>query len=60
MADSIWTKERIKELKRRFPKENTAKLADEMDISYEALKKKASRLGLTKSPRYLRSLRKRK
>jgi len=60
VADSIWTKERIKELKRRFPKENTAKLADEMDISYEALKKKASRLGLTKSPRYLRSLRKRK
>jgi len=60
VADSIWTKERIKELKRRFPKENTAKLADEMDISYEALKKKASRLGLRKSPRYLRSLRKRK
>lgn len=51
-----WTKETVKELKRRFANEPTRRLAIEMGISYEALKKQASRLGLRKSRRHMRSL----
>jgi Zn-dependent peptidase ImmA (M78 family) len=56
VKDSIWTKDRVRELKKRFPREDTQLLALYMGISYQALKKKASRLGLKKSRAYMRAL----
>jgi hypothetical protein len=53
---TVWTKEVLREAKRRFPNENTHDLADALGVSFEAFKKKAYRLGWRKSQTYLRSL----
>ncbi len=49
-------KELWREAKRRFPHENTRELAADLGVSYEALKKRASRLGLRKTKKHLKSL----
>lgn len=53
---SIWTKDTVKELKQRFGNEATRDIATDMGISYEALKKFASRMGLRKSRKRLKTL----
>jgi hypothetical protein len=56
MVKGSWSKDDLKELKRLFPKRPTAEVAAELGRPTEAVKKKASRMGLRKSPRYMRSL----
>ncbi len=51
-----WSKDDIKELKRLFPNRPTAEVAAELGRPTEAVKKKASRMGLRKSPRYMKLL----
>jgi len=51
-----WTKDDLKELKKLFPNRPTAEVAAELGRPTEAVKKKASRMGLKKSNRYMRSL----
>ena len=51
-----WTRNDVKELKKLFPNRPTAEVAKELGRPTEAVKKKASRMGLRKSRRYMRSL----
>jgi hypothetical protein len=51
-----WSKDDLKELKKLFPDRPTAEVAASLGRPTEAVKKKASRMGLKKSRRYMRSL----
>ena len=51
-----WSKADLKELKRLFPKMTTAECAAQLGRPFEAVKKRASRLNLKKSPRHLKKL----
>lgn len=51
-----WTKNDVKELKKLFPNRPTAEVAAELGRPTEAVKKKASRMGLRKSRRYMKGL----
>ncbi len=51
-----WTRDDVKQLKRLFPNRPTADVAADLGRPTEAVKKKASRMGLKKSARYLKSL----
>lgn len=51
-----WTKDDVKKLKKLFPNRSTAEVAVQMGRPPEAVKKKASRMGLRKSRAYLKSL----
>ncbi len=51
-----WSKNDLKDLKRLFPDRPTAEVAAELGRPTEAVKKKASRMGLKKSRRYMKSL----
>jgi hypothetical protein len=51
-----WTRDDMKQLKKLFPDRPTAEVAAELGRPTEAVKKKASRMGLKKSRRYMRSL----
>lgn len=51
-----WTKDDVKQLKKLFPDRPTAEVASSLGRPTEAVKKKASRMGLKKSRRYMRSL----
>ncbi len=56
MTKGSWSKNDLKELKKLFPNRPTAEVAQELGRPTEAVKKKASRMGLKKSPRYMKSL----
>lgn len=51
-----WTREDVKELKKLFPNRPTAEVARKLGRPTEAVKKKASRMGLKKSRKYMKSL----
>jgi len=51
-----WTRDDVKQLKKLFPDRPTAEVAASLGRPTEAVKKKASRMGLKKSRRYMRSL----
>jgi len=51
-----WTRDDVKQLKKLFPDRPTAEVAARLGRPTEAVKKKASRMGLKKSRRYMRSL----
>jgi len=51
-----WTKDDVKELKKLFPNRPTAEVAAELGRPTEAVKKKASRMGLKKSRKYMKGL----
>ena len=51
-----WTRDDLRQLRRLFSNRPTAAVAAELGRPTEAVKKKASRLGLKKSPKYKRSL----
>ena len=51
-----WTKDDVKELKKLFPNRPTAEVAASLGRPTEAVKKKASRMGLRKSGRYMKGL----
>jgi hypothetical protein len=51
-----WTRDDVKQLKKLFPDRPTAEVAAKLGRPTEAVKKKASRMGLRKSRKYMRSL----
>ncbi len=51
-----WSTKDINLLKREFPNNATSKVAKKLGRKTDAVKKKASRMGLKKSKRYLKSI----
>ena len=51
-----WTKDELKKLKKLFGNMATREVAVYLNRPFEATKKRASRLGLRKTKRYLKSL----
>ncbi len=51
-----WTKADVSLLKKLFPTNPTSKIAKQLRRKTDAVKKKASRMGLRKSKRYLKSI----
>ncbi len=51
-----WTKSELALLKKLFPNNPTAAISARLGRPNDAVKKKASRMGLRKSKRYMRSL----
>jgi len=51
-----WSAAEVRKLKRLFPNNPTSRIAAELGRNTDAVKKKASRMGLRKSPKYLRKL----
>ena len=56
LLKGLWTKKELNLLKKLFPVTATAKIAARLGRQTEAVKKKASRMGLCKSKKYLKSL----
>ncbi len=52
----LWSKSELTLLKKLFPKNPTAQIAANLGRPNDAVKKKASRMGLRKSKRYLKTL----
>jgi hypothetical protein len=52
----LWSKSEITLLRKLFPNNPTAKIAVRLGCSLDTVKKKASRMGLKKSKKYLKSL----
>ena len=55
-AKGLWTPSEVNLLKRLFPTNPTSKIAAQLGRKTDAVKKKASRIGLRKSKKYMRSL----
>ena len=53
----LWSKSDVALLKKLFPNNRTATVAAKLGRSLDTVKKKASRMGLKKSEKYLKSLR---
>jgi len=51
-----WSAKDVAVLKKLFPSNPTAKIAAKVGRKTDAVKKKASRMGLSKSKRYLKTL----
>ena len=56
LVKGTWSKDDLKQLRKLFPSRATAEVATELGRPTEAVKKKASRMGLRKSNRYMKSL----
>jgi len=56
MTKGTWTKADITLLKKMFPNNPTAKVAAKLGRPLENVKKKASRMGLKKAKKYLKTL----
>ncbi|MHC4617483.1 MAG: hypothetical protein ACYTEQ_06990 [Planctomycetota bacterium] len=52
----LWTKADVNLLKKLFPSNPTSKIAAKLRRKTDAVKKKASRMGLKKSRQYLKKL----
>ena len=52
----MWTKSEVSLLRKLFPNNPTAKIAAKLGRPTDAVKKKASRMGLRKSKKYMKSL----
>lgn len=55
-ARGLWTKADVNLLKKLFPTNPTSKIAQKLGRKTDAVKKKASRMGLRKSKKYLKSI----
>jgi hypothetical protein len=55
-APKRWTKAEVNLLKKLFPTNPTSKIAKKFGRTTDTVKKKASRMGLRKSKRYLKSI----
>jgi len=55
-AKGLWTGDDVKLLRKLFSTTPTSKVAKELGRKTDAVKKKASRMGLRKSKKYMRSL----
>jgi transcriptional regulator of aromatic amino acid metabolism len=56
LVKGLWSKSEVSLLKKLFPNNPTAKIAARLGRSSDTVKKKASRMGLKKSKKYLKSL----
>ena len=56
LVKGLWSKDDIKQLRKLFPSHATADVASTLKRPTEAVKKKASRMGLRKSKSYMKSL----
>ena len=56
LVKGLWSKDDIRQLRRMFPTHSTAEVASQLGRPTEAVKKKASRMGLRKSRNYMKSL----
>jgi hypothetical protein len=56
LVKGSWSKSEVKLLRKLFPNNPTAKIAGRLGRPNDAVKKKASRMGLRKSKRYLKTL----
>ncbi len=56
LVKGLWSKSEISLLKKLFQNNPTVKVAAQLGRPTEAVKKKASRMGLKKSKKYLKSL----
>lgn len=52
-----WTKDEVKQLKKEFPRYSCEEVADNLKRPLYAVKRKAYRLGLRKTKKYLKSIR---
>lgn len=52
----LWSKSEVSLLRKLFPSNPTAKIAGKLGRPTDAVKKKASRMGLRKSKKYMKSL----
>lgn len=52
----LWSKSEVSLLRKLFPNNPTAKVAAKLGRSTDTTKKKASRMGLKKTKKYLKSL----
>ena len=56
LVKGLWSKSEVGLLKKLFPNNPTTKVATRLGRSTDTVKKKASRMGLKKSKKYLKSL----
>jgi len=56
LVKGLWSKSEVSLLRKLFQNNPTAKVAAQLGRPTEAVKKKASRMGLKKSKKYLKSL----
>jgi hypothetical protein len=56
VTKGLWSKSDINLLKKLFPNNATAAIAKKLGRPTDAVKKKASRMGLRKSKKYMKSL----
>lgn len=56
LIKGLWSKSEVSLLKKLFTNNPTAKVAARLGRSTDTVKKKASRMGLKKSKKYLKSL----
>jgi len=56
LIKGLWSRSELALLKKLFPNNPTAQIAANLGRPNEAVKKKASRMGLRKSKRYLKTL----
>jgi len=56
LVKGLWSKDDLKQLRKLFPNRPTADVASNLGRPTEAVKKKASRMGLRKSKKYMKSL----
>jgi len=56
LATGLWSKEDVKLLKKLFPNRKTQEVADQLGRTLKSVKMKASKLGLKKAKKYLKSL----
>jgi hypothetical protein len=55
-AKGTWSQDAVKLLKKDFPNTPTSEIAAKLGRAVDAVKKKASRMGLRKSKKYMKSL----
>ncbi len=56
LVKGLWSKSEVSLLKKLFPNSPTAKVAAKLGRPVESVKKKASRMGLKKTKKYMKSL----
>ena len=56
LTKGMWSRNDVNQLRKLFPTRPTAEVAARLGRPTEAVKKKASRMGLRKSKRYMKSL----
>ncbi len=56
LVKGLWSKNEVSVLKKLFPNSPSAKVAAKLGRPVESVKKKASRMGLKKTKKYMKSL----